>query len=453
MIPSEFISRLKEQLGDKKAGELLSNLSDKGGASIRINPLKFNKPAPSGERVPWCPEGVYLEKRPLFTLDPHFHAGTYYVQEASGMFLGEVVRQVRQGEQFLKVLDLCGAPGGKATHLSSLIGDNGLLVTNEVIRSRARILSDNITRWGMGNVMVTNNDPGDFSEISGWFDMVVVDAPCSGEGMFRSSIARREWSPANADLCSSRQRRILMNIWPALRNEGILIYSTCTFNPEENEKNLAWLSGEENFESVKLDINGEWGIQEILHKGIYGYAFYPGRIKGDGFFISVMRKTGRREEKRLLRGNLPQGPTVSDSRVASEWSSFGEERIFVLRDKIVAGPAGNNMIYPVIDKLNIIKPGTIISVRKGADYLPDNELALSVRINRDAFDAADLDYNEAIKYLRKDNIIISNRATGWMLILFEGSILGLAKNLGNRLNNYYPTEWRIRMEAKQDEQH
>ena len=445
MFHPEFVERLKVQLCDEQTMEMIDALSAESVTSIRYNPIKTGNLNFKGKPVPWWPGGLYLDKRPLFTLDPHLHAGAYYVQEASSMFLGEAVRQVRPEGQFLKVLDLCGAPGGKATQLSSILGDEGLLIANEVIRSRAKILAENITKWGTGNVIVTNNDPVDFSRLPGWFDMVIVDAPCSGEGMFRNSIARQEWSPSNAELCSSRQRRILKDIWPAISNNGIMIYSTCTFNPEENEKNLAWLASGENCESVRLNISDEWGIMEIIHKGIYGYAFYPGRIAGDGFFISVMRKQEPQSGKRRIRPYRLPVLSLSDSKVANDWSSFGKERLFTHKDRIIGSAAVNEVVYHVISNLSIVKPGTVIAIKKGNDYLPDHELALSVKMKPDAINTIQLDYNDAISYLRKDNLRIDSGLPGWILISFESSILGFAKNLVNRLNNYYPTEWRIRM--------
>ncbi|MCU0379038.1 MAG: RsmB/NOP family class I SAM-dependent RNA methyltransferase, partial [Bacteroidales bacterium] len=218
MLPEQFLKRIStQQYVD--APLLTRALGEPSPVSVRVNSLKWNKPVTGYVKVPWEPNGFYLPVRPQFTPDPLFHAGVYYPQEASS-----------EGNEGLNVLDLCGAPGGKSTHLSSLISDKGLLVANEVIRARASVLAENITKWGMGNTVVTQNDPSDFAVLPGFFDVILVDAPCSGEGMFRDETAISEWSEQNARLCSDRQRRIVMDVWPSLKDGGILIYSTCTFN-------------------------------------------------------------------------------------------------------------------------------------------------------------------------------------------------------------------------------
>ena len=244
MFPEAFRQRIRKQ-EYINADELLHGLACPSPVTVRINRKKWNKIPENSDPVTWCRDGFYLEKRPSFTLDPLFHAGCYYPREASGMFIGEVYRQTIGEARDLRILDLCGAPGGKATHLSTLIGDSGYLVANEVIRSRASVLAENLTKWGLSNSIVTQNDPSAFSRLPGFFDMILADAPCSGEGMFRDQVAVDEWSEQNAALCSERQKRILADVWPALKNGGILIYSTCTFNPDENEKNIKWITEQE----------------------------------------------------------------------------------------------------------------------------------------------------------------------------------------------------------------
>jgi len=242
MFPEEFIKRISTQKYLDADG-LLGALREESPVSIRINKLKWDSEPENAEAVPWCSSAYYLASRPSFTLDPLYHAGCYYPQEASGMFIEQVIKQLVDTSGYLKVLDLCGAPGGKSAHISSLIGRESLLVSNEVIRQRSAILAENITRWGVSNTVVTRNDPSVFSRLPGFFDLILVDAPCSGEGMFRDRIAVDEWSPGNTLLCAERQRRILADVWPALKTGGILIYSTCTFNPGENEENVLWLTG------------------------------------------------------------------------------------------------------------------------------------------------------------------------------------------------------------------
>ncbi|HEY5823531.1 MAG TPA: RsmB/NOP family class I SAM-dependent RNA methyltransferase, partial [Cyclobacteriaceae bacterium] len=263
--------------------------------SIRINPKK-NPSQPSEEQIPWTQYGYYLKERPVFTLDPSFHAGTYYVQEASSMFLEQALKQSVDLTQSLRVLDLCAAPGGKSTHLLSLISDDSLLISNEVIRSRASILSENIQKWGNSNVLVTNSDPEVFQKLEGYFDVMVIDAPCSGEGLFRKDAeAMNEWSPDNVALCSQRQQRILSDVWPALKENGILIYCTCTYSEEENENNLSWLAAEHNAEFIELSLDPSWKIETIKKGKAVGYRFYPHKVNGEGFFISVIRKVSEQQ--------------------------------------------------------------------------------------------------------------------------------------------------------------
>ena len=251
MIPEEFIKRIRIQ-NIYNSEALLKSLEEPSPVSIRINPSKWNKRPAGSEPVPWCDKGFYLRSRPSYTLDPLFHSGCYYPQEASGMFLEEVIRQTDGLPENSRVLDLCAAPGGKSTHLSGIIGPGSLLISNDAIRQRSLILEETLTKWGSGNILVTQNDPSAFGRLPGYFDIIVVDAPCSGEGMFRSDIARTEWSVENTLHCAERQKRILMDVWPSLKENGVLVYSTCTFNPGENEENLKWLLEKKEAEIIRI---------------------------------------------------------------------------------------------------------------------------------------------------------------------------------------------------------
>ena len=257
-------------------------------SNIHHSPLTIH------EKIPWAEHGYYLESRPSFTFDPLFHAGCYYVQEASSMFLEQALKQTVDLSHPLKVLDLCAAPGGKSTHLLSLISNESLLVSNEVIRSRANILNDNIAKWGCSNVIVTNNDPRDFQRIENYFDVIVVDAPCSGSGLFRrDSEAIEEWSEQNVALCSQRQQRILADVLPALKNGGMLIYSTCSYSKQEDEEICEWLINELKIESLKLKFEENWNVIESDD----GYRFWPDKVKGEGFFIACFRKNNGDDEE------------------------------------------------------------------------------------------------------------------------------------------------------------
>jgi len=366
------------------------------------------------------------------------------------MFLEQAFIQCTLQQKKLRVLDLCGAPGGKATHLSSLIGENGLLVSNEVIRSRASVLAENITKWGSSNTIVTNNDPSEFKRVNGFFDVILADAPCSGEGMFRDAVAVNQWSEENAIHCSERQKRILMDVWPALKQDGILIYSTCTFNPAENEKNIKWLAGREETESFKLDISEFPGVQEISYEGITGYGFYPGKIRGDGFFMAVVRKKGPSGDMRPgARRSKDPGLNNTDLAAIREWLVFKSENLIKSGNEI-ENVADISDFKILRDNLRLIKNGTTICTVKNRDYIPSHELALSTGLKKKAFPCYEAGYDLAISFLRRDNFKAPDAPVGWFLMKYKGVTLGFANNLGSRINNYFPVGWRIRMTGGDD---
>jgi 16S rRNA C967 or C1407 C5-methylase (RsmB/RsmF family)/NOL1/NOP2/fmu family ribosome biogenesis protein len=421
-------------------------MQERSPVSIRINSSKWNGKPLSSEPVPWCTTGFYLKSKPSFTLDPLFHSGCYYPQEASGMFLEQVLKQTINREGYIRALDLCGAPGGKSTHLSTLIGSHGLLVSNEVIRTRAAVLSENISKWGAANTIVTQNDPSSFSGLEDFFDLILVDAPCSGEGMFRDTVAVNEWSEDNTIHCSERQRRILTDVWPALKENGLLIYSTCTFNPGENEVNIKWLVSRHQAECVELDISEYDGITEIDHQGIKGYGFYPGNIKGEGLFVSVIKKTGySRKAKATTRKKLGQEPERSDLRIVREWTTFNTDNIIRSGDEIYFIPAKMEDYCMLENRLKLISPGIKICAVKKNGYVPAYELSLSVGMRRDAFNRCPIDYSQALSYLRRDVIRTPDIPKGWFIVAYKDVSLGFCNNIGSRINNYYPVEWRIRM--------
>jgi 16S rRNA C967 or C1407 C5-methylase (RsmB/RsmF family)/NOL1/NOP2/fmu family ribosome biogenesis protein len=445
MFPEEFIRRVRSQ-EYIDTDELLKALQEPSPVSIRINSSKWNKEPVNAEKVSWSASGFYLHNRPSFTLDPLFHSGCFYPQEASGMFIEKVFKQHVGQKEYLRVLDLCGAPGGKSTHLSSLIGSGGLLVANEVIRARASVLAENLTKWGKTNTIVTQTDPSAFSQLPGFFDIILVDAPCSGEGMFRDSVAVNEWSEENTYHCSERQKRILSDVWPSLRENGILIYSTCTFNPAENEDNIKWFANKYLAKVVELNISDFKGIKEISYQGIKGYGFYPGRIKGEGLFISVLRKT-LNSGKIMVRIRKKQSiePKKADLEIIKEWTLFPSENVIRTGDQIVSFPGLTEDYNLLNQNLKIISTGTRICIAKKNGYVPDHQLALSENIRKDAFPAYELDYNNALRYLRRDNFIPIGIPKGWFIPTYKGVNMGFCNNIGNRVNNYYPIDWRIRM--------
>lgn len=404
--------------------EFKKALSEDAITSIRINNHK--KTSITGLPVPWCSAGIYLPERPVFTLDPNFHAGAYYVQEASSMFLEQAVGASVDLSKPLRVLDLCAAPGGKSTHLLQLISKESLLVSNEVIRTRAVTLSENIQKWGKANVIVTNNDPKDFTVLSGYFDLIVVDAPCSGEGLFRKDEASvEEWSEENANLCALRQRRILSDVWPSLKENGVLIYCTCTYNEAENEDNVKWLSEQKDVELIDLPLFP--GIEKTT-----GYRLMPHKVKGEGFFIAAVRKRSKEQTIRIKPGNL------KISKLKPGWL-IGDYRYYELGDLLVAFDHEDSL------PLNIVTRGVAVATIAKNKLVPEHALALSVDLDRDAFPVVDLEKSEALKYLSKETIAPRDNERGFALVRYDGNNLGFINRLGNRINNLYPSNWRIRM--------
>ena len=480
MLPPEFIERIHNQpYIDEEA--LVGALAGPSAASVRVNSLKWPHAVTGYDRVEWEPDGWYLPERPLYTLDPLFHAGVYYPQESSSMFAGEVFRQLTAGRSNLRVLDLCGAPGGKSTHLSRLISDDGLLVANEVIRSRAAVLAENITKWGAGNTVVTNADPSRFRLLPGFFDVIVADAPCSGEGMFRSATAVQEWSVHNTKLCSERQRRIVMESWSALKPGGILIYSTCTFNPGENEENVTWLIEQTGSESLTVSLPQGSPVVPVRHNGMEGYGFYPGRIRGDGFFIAALRKPvvavhgardtdsglrhdSRESGRRSGHGNRESGRNAGQSPVlrgkrkeilkpsspafgmSEPLADFDRSRIIMQEGRVIALAAETGLFSYIEDRLPVIKSGTMIGEIKNSVLIPAHDLAMSVKMKKESWPCHPLTRDEAIAYLRLEQASATGMPVGRVLMTYRGVALGFVNNLGSRVNNGYPQAWRIRME-------
>jgi NOL1/NOP2/sun family putative RNA methylase len=452
-LPQHFIESIKHVKGfDKEAFETVHD-ADEQVTSIRIHPKKTtNLKLQIGDTdiqnlvpVPWCAYGYYLEKRPSFTLDPTFHAGAYYVQEASSMFLWQAVKQIFANDTAKKVLDVCAAPGGKSSLLSSYF-TNGLVVSNEVIKSRAAILVENMTKWGIDNTVITNNDPKDFVALGAYFDAIVVDAPCSGSGMFRKdATAANEWSLNNVDLCSQRQQRIIADVYEALKEEGVMIYSTCSYSKEEDEDILDWIISTLGATTIQLKIQQEWGIVETQsdkHKA-FGYRFYPDKIKGEGFFIAAFKKSSTCNEVKLKQHNIPL-PTKQEMQVLQSFIQLTEDYTFFKHNtEIRVVPADwFNDLKVLASYLYIKKAGTCIGEVKGKDFVPHHELAVST-LNLSNIATIALTFEQALQYLRRKDLIIETNLRGWVLATYEGFGLGWMKILPNRLNNYYPQEWRI----------
>jgi len=449
ILPPVFAQRMMKIL-DQEYSDFEQSLESEIATSIRINPEKY-KDIPALVPVEYCETGYFLPVRPLFTLDPFIHSGVYYVQEPSSMFLEQAIKQISLTSD-TKILDLCAAPGGKSTHLASLLPNGGLLVSNDVIRARSQILSENLKKWGNPNVIVTNNDPHDFQRLTNFFDLIVIDAPCSGEGLFRRDPnAVLEWSPDNAQLCAQRQQRILADVWPALKENGILIYSTCTFNPAENEDNIKWLSKFAEIEPVSLNIEEQLGVTITDALGFPCYRFYPHKVSGEGFFVSVIRKSGKSGSMQLrkVRENPLQ---ASKAEIAKAKTLINDENLEILRfeDSLLTFPCHLlNGLLQIKNNLRIVHAGVKIGEIKQMDLIPAHELALSSVLNRSVFPEIELTIEEAIIYLKRDDISPISRNRGWNLITYRNIPTGWVKNLGNRYNSAFPKEWRIRMSVSE----
>ncbi len=435
-------------MGDE-LGTFLAALVGEPVVSIRLNPVKTNPDAKlfvPTEPVPWSRWGHYLDGRIPFTFDPLLHAGIYYVQEASSMFVEHVVRELLA--EPVVCLDLCAAPGGKSLALLSALPDGSLLVANEVVRQRANVLAETITKQGHPSAMVTNNSATDFGCLSHVFDLVLVDAPCSGEGMFRKDeVAVAEWSQDNVTRCAERQNSILNDVWPTLKPGGFLLYSTCTFNVIENERVVLELAHSTGARFVQVETEAEWGVAPSFDERTPGYRFFPHRTRGEGLSLFILQKPGEepehREKQRFWKKLSPVGePLSAFGPFLRDPDAF---RFLQWGDRVFALPVeyGKTMVH-LAERLKVVTMGIEMGEEKGEKVIPSHALALSRELNSEAFPRFPVTYPQAIAYLRKEAIVLSSAPRGILLLTYEGEPIGFANNVGNRANNLYPAAWRIR---------
>lgn len=457
MIKESFRKYLEEAIGSDDALVAFSAFDSPASVAVRRNPFKDGI-CPEGRQVPWCSHGRILPERPQFTLDPHFHAGAYYVQDSSSMFVGHAFRhilkdfRVPSGRPF-RVLDLCAAPGGKTTDLAASLreafGDAFILVANEVMKARAGVLADNVALWGDPNVVVTSDDPSAFAGLPGFFDVIVADVPCSGEGMFRKDEeAQKQWSEDNVALCEARQRRIIADVWPSLARDGVLIYSTCTFNRYENDGNVRWTADELGAEPLFRDdvlVPGNGVIKTEL-----GYSLVPGHVEGEGQYCSALRKKSDVDWREIkARGMRP-----SKASAVPKGLKVPVDRDVTVRMKgetVTAVPAVISADLAVLEpQLHVIAAGCAVGVMKAGTLVPDADLALSIMLDKDAYPSAEVDLKTALAYLHRDAIMLPDSPKGFVLVRYEGLPLGFVKNLGNRCNNLHPQSRRIRMDVNRN---
>ena len=423
-LPADFVAETRRIMGDERYNRFVGAFDEEAPTSIRVNPRIAIDHGPwtilalqasragadhSDSQVPWCAEGYYLNNRPQFTFDPLLHAGCYYVQEASSMFVTHILRNVQcsmvngQWSMFNGqcsmvngqcALDLCAAPGGKSTALRSVLPDDCVLISNEPMGNRAQILLENVTKWGGPNHIVTNNYPRDFRKAKLKFDLILCDVPCSGEGMFRKDPnAISEWSAQNVEKCWQLQREIVADAWECLNPGGLLIYSTCTYNTKENEENIRWILDTYDAQVLDIPVDPSWNITGSLLEGFNEpvYRFIPGITRGEGLFVCALRKNTRKEE-----GERSKEISSAD----------------IIKNK----------------NLKVLDPGIL---------LPPSSLLPSPKV--------DVDYATALKYLRGEALVLpADTPRGIVTITYQGQPLGPAKNIGNRANNLYPKAWRIK---------
>ena len=458
-LPEDFIKHTKAALGDTTWHILEQGLAAEPPVSIRLNHWKCSGKgwtvAGCDGEVPWCNDGFYLAARPNFTFDPMLHAGMYYVQEASSMFLDRVLRQYA-ADTPVRMLDLCAAPGGKSTVARAALAEGSLLVSNEPMRQRAQILAENMQKQGHPDAIVTNNYPQDFRRSGLTFDVILADVPCSGEGMFRKDPAAiGEWSVQNVEKCWRLQREIATDAWQCLRPGGLFIYSTCTFNTKEDEENTLYICEELGAEVLPVDIDNGWGITGSVLPGFDKpvYRFIPGKAKGEGLFMVVMRKpadataASDRVKAKKTKGERPQNRNNAAANACAKWIKQPTDFEITASGTIIAAiPRSWKPFYDMAAKsLNIMSAGIPLGEVKGKDIVPSQALALSICLDTSAFPSAELDYGQALSYLRKEAVPLpEGTPRGHVLITYKGIPLGFEKNIGNRANNLYPAEWKIK---------
>ena len=443
-LNGKFVERTRALFGEERYGRFVQALETEPVVSIRFNGRKMEADS-SLNAVPWASAGRYLESRPVFTADPLFHAGCYYVQEASSMFVEQVVRQYL--DRPVRALDLCAAPGGKSTLLLSLLPQGSMLVSNEPVPLRAQILAENVTKWGNAASLVTRNEPADFAPFRNFFDFILVDAPCSGEGMFRKdSYAVEQWSVSNVEQCAKRQREIVADIWESLRPGGLLVYSTCTFNREENEDCVEWIANELGAEVLKLEISDKWNITgSLTTEGLPVYRFIPGYTAGEGLFLAVLRKDGSSTVTQPKAPRMQLAPAKLKSEVAKWIAAPGDFDFVMQGDTVIAMPKEHTAAMLALQqKLKVLHMALPLAEVKNNKILPLHALAMSTELVAQAFNAVELEREKALAYLHREALLFADAPVGHLLLTYKGTPIGFVKNIGNRANNLYPAEWRIR---------
>ena len=449
-LPVAFTERMRKQLGAEEAERLFEALDSVSPVAVRLNPAKCGDEGvwSDGEVIEWSANGRKLKERPSFTLDTAFHAGAYYVQEAASQFIDYVISgEELQGK---RVLDMCAAPGGKSTIYSTAVGIDGLVVANEYVRTRANVLADNVRKWGMGNVLVTNNAPEHIAQFEGWFDLVAVDAPCSGEGMFRKEeVAREDWSEDAVKMCAARQLSIVREAWQSLKEGGLFIYSTCTFNADEDEGVLESFIDEmgEVFEpSRKIEVDEKWGVVVGEVGAFQTFRFFPHKTDSEGLFVAVARKAESATQRTpKARKKVMQEVDKTSRKELSRWLQESDKYTYAMvADTIYAYRTEQfKAVQALSEGLTAIYSGVAMGQIFKGKLKPDWALSQYVALERKAVAVVELTEEDALNYLRKRDIAVGDMVDGMNLVTHNGRALGFAKRVGMRCNNLYPNSLKI----------
>lgn len=441
-LPIDFKHRMQEQLGTEAEG-FFNSLSENPITSIRLNHLKGKTSFTHLEKIPWCEFGYYLESRPFFHLDPHWHGGAYYVQEASSMILDSVLRQITEDRHPKIWLDVCAAPGGKTGILSQFLQPHDVLIANEIVPLRRTVLYENLYKGGYLNTFVTGEKPSAFNEP--FADIILVDAPCAGEGMIRKEEeAVRQWSPGLVRECALMQHRILHDVTRALLPGGFMIYSTCSYSHAENIDNVIDLVKSFPLSSVPLNFPEEWNISVIEKGGVTGYQLYPHKVRGEGLFISVLRN----DSTASLQPTKYRKPDKKFDAISDSLKSHIENhhQLRFKKDSLHHSFIRTEAEEKALEVISRFPKAELIAEAgqvKGKDYIPAHFLAMT-NLHRD-IGTFELSLDQSLDYLERNTRSLPvDKPIGWHLITFQGTILGWAKNTAQGWKNHYPLNWRLR---------
>lgn len=441
-LQEKFVMQLQELLPDEWQ-QLVAAITDTDpSVSVRVNTGRGAQVPSDAARVPWCHSGFYCPERPSFTFDPDFHAGRYYVQDASSMFIHHVLRQLV--DEPVRYLDLCAAPGGKTTAAIDALPAGSLVVANEIVPARARVLHDNVVKWGNPGTVVTCNAPADYGRLSGFFDVIAADVPCSGEGMMRKEAeAVAQWSPALVRQCAALQRNIVDDAWHALKPGGLLIYSTCTYNSEENEQVVQHLIDTCQATTVEVPVEAGWKVHPGIGTSAHCYRFMPHLTRGEGLFMAVLRKPEGKARPPKMKAVKARGNTAWPRGTEHWLDCAGDYSLAMRGDTIVAIPHDLESCAALLHgALHVLHEGITLGTVKGKNCVPSHALALSTALNPEAFARCEVDYATAMAYMRGETVVV-DAPRGYVLLTHHGSPIGFANNLGSRANNLYPKPWRI----------